>query len=75
MARRATAIRRRVLADLNRGWLSLEKARAVFGVAAKLGANGVDYELDTTATAKLRVAKPKPTSQSRKAKSSNRRRK
>lgn len=64
----------RVLADLNRGWLSLEKARSVFGVAAKRSPNGVDYDLDTAGTAKLRAAKPKtPT---RKAKSSsNRRRK
>jgi N-methylhydantoinase B len=65
----------RVLADLNRGWLSPEKARAVFGVAAKLGANGVDFDLDTAATAKLRAAKPKSKSQSPKAKSGNRRRK
>jgi N-methylhydantoinase B len=64
----------RVLADLNRGWLSLEKARSVFGVAARRGANGVDYELDTAATAKLRAAKPKTASREAKS-SSNRRRK
>jgi N-methylhydantoinase B len=61
----------RVLADLNSGWLSLEKARSVFGVAAKRAANGVDYELDTAATAKLRAAKPRAS----KEKSRNRRRK
>jgi N-methylhydantoinase B len=62
----------RVLADLNSRWLSPEKARAVFGVVAKLGANGVDYELDAAATAKLRT---KSKARSAKAKSGNRRRK
>ncbi|MES1151492.1 MAG: hypothetical protein ABUL54_06320, partial [Dongia sp.] len=45
----------RVLDDINRGWLSPEKARSVFGVAVKRGTNGVDHVLDDAATAKLRA--------------------
>ena len=37
--------------------------------------DGVDYELDTTATAKLRAAQPKSKAKPSKAKSGNRRRK
>ena len=62
-----------VVADINRGWLSLENARAVFGVAVTRDANGVDFTFDAAATAKLLAAKPK--SSPRKAKSGNRRRK
>ena len=44
----------RVVADVNRRWLSVENARNAFGVAMRLGANGVDHVLDEAATHKLR---------------------
>jgi N-methylhydantoinase B len=46
---------KRVLADVNRRWLSVATARKVFGVAVKPAANGVDYVLDEAGTAKLRA--------------------
>ncbi|GAB2175620.1 hydantoinase B/oxoprolinase family protein [Dongia sp. agr-C8] len=49
----------RVVADINRGWLSVDKARAVFAVSVTRAANGVDYELDAAGTAKLRAGKTK----------------
>jgi N-methylhydantoinase B len=45
----------RVLADVNRRWLSVATARKVFGVAVKSAANGLDYVLDEAGTAKLRA--------------------
>ena len=50
---------RRVLADINRQWLSTAKARKIFGVAVKLATNGVDYLLDEKRTAVLRKASSK----------------
>jgi N-methylhydantoinase B len=47
---------RLVCLDVNRRWVSLERARDVFGVALVLGANGVDYEVHAGATAALRGA-------------------
>jgi len=46
----------RVLADVNRSWLSLATARKVFGVAVTAAPNGVDYVLDQSGTARLRAA-------------------
>jgi N-methylhydantoinase B len=45
----------RVLADVNRRWLSVEAARKAFGVAVKSAPNGVDYVLDEAGTARLRA--------------------
>jgi N-methylhydantoinase B len=45
---------RRVLADVNRNWLSPEVARKMFGVAVRLGPNGVDHLLDEDGTRRLR---------------------
>jgi N-methylhydantoinase B len=45
----------RVARDVNRKWLSREKAEAVFGVALTLAPNGVDYAVDEQATATLRA--------------------
>jgi N-methylhydantoinase B len=58
-----------VVADINRGWLSVEKARSVFGVAVTRDKNGVDHTLDEAATAKLRAK----TKTKAKAKNSRRR--
>jgi N-methylhydantoinase B len=44
----------RVLADVNRRWLSTAAAREVFGVAVRLGPNGVDHLLDEEGTRRLR---------------------
>ena len=46
----------RVLADVNRRWLSVDAARKAFGVAVKSAPNGVDYVLDDSGTARLRAA-------------------
>ena len=44
----------RVLADVNRRWLSVEAARKIFGVAVTPGANGVDFVIDEAETRRLR---------------------
>lgn len=44
----------RVVEDVNRRWLSVDAATGIFGVALTLCPNGVDYEIDRAATAKLR---------------------
>lgn len=49
----------RVVADVNRRWLSVGNATEIFGVAVTLGANGVDYALDEAATQKLRANRVK----------------
>ena len=45
-----------VARDVNRGWLSLERAQAVYRVALVLAENGLEYEVDQTSTAALRDA-------------------
>jgi N-methylhydantoinase B len=45
----------RVVADVNRQWLSIERAEAVFGVALTPGANGIDYVVDGPRTEQLRA--------------------
>src|SRR6185436_11282445 len=50
---------RRVLADVNRRWLSVAIARKTFGVAVTKAPNGIDYVLDETGTARLRKTKTK----------------
>ena len=63
----------RVLADVNRRWLSVAMARKVFGVAVKPAVNGVDFVLDEGGTAKLRAkdaarpARRKPAKAARKS--------
>jgi N-methylhydantoinase B len=47
---------RLVCLDVNRRWVSLERARQVFGVALDLAPNGIDYQVDACATAALRGA-------------------
>ena len=44
----------RVLASVNRGWLSKERAETVYGLALTLAENGVDYIVDEASTAALR---------------------
>jgi len=44
----------RVATDINRKWLSEERAEEAYGVAVKLAANGVDYVVDEERTATLR---------------------
>ncbi len=44
----------RVAKDVNRKWLSKERAEEVYGVAVKLAGNGVDYVVDEPRTAELR---------------------
>ena len=74
MAIRASAIRPRVLADVNRRWLSVAAARKVFGVAVTNPApNGVDYVLDETGTARLRKTQT-PKTQSEQARIARRKR-
>jgi N-methylhydantoinase B len=46
----------RVALDVNRRWLSPEKANSVFGVALALAANGIDWQVDRTKTNALRAA-------------------
>jgi N-methylhydantoinase B len=50
---------KRVLADVNRRWLSAAMARKVFGVAVAKAPNGIDYVLDEVGTARLRKARGK----------------
>jgi N-methylhydantoinase B len=45
----------RVAADVNRQWLSLEKAESVFAVALARAADGIDYVVDERATEQLRA--------------------
>jgi N-methylhydantoinase B len=47
-----------VCLDVNRRWISLERARQVFGVVLTLGTNRVDYAVDRSATAVLRGEGP-----------------
>lgn len=49
----------RVLADVNRRWLSAGAARKSFGVAVTKAPNGIDYVLDEVGTARLRKTKGK----------------
>jgi N-methylhydantoinase B/oxoprolinase/acetone carboxylase alpha subunit len=44
----------RVLRDVNKKWLSPEKAASVYGVALSLSKDGIDYEIDAAATQRLR---------------------
>jgi len=44
----------RVADAVNRQWISLEKAEAVYGVALRLAANGIDFIVDEAATERLR---------------------
>jgi len=44
-----------VCLDVNRRWFSRERALSVFGVALRLAANGMDYEVDAAHTAELRA--------------------
>ena len=46
----------RVALDVNRHWLSPEKASAVFGVVLAPAANGIDWQVDRTKTNALRAA-------------------
>ena len=45
-----------VARDVNRGWLSLERAQAVYRVALVLAENGLEYEVDRPRTATFRAA-------------------
>jgi len=45
-----------VCLDVNRRWVSVEKAREIFGVALAKAVNGVDFEVDAEATSALRRA-------------------
>ena len=47
----------RVVADVNKQWLSAAAARKIFGVAVTKAPNGIDYVLDEVGTARLRKAK------------------
>lgn len=49
----------RVLADVNRRWLSVAAARKTFSVAVAKAPNGIDYVLDEIGTARLRKSKGK----------------
>ncbi len=44
----------RVADTVNRGWLSLERAEAAYGVALKLAPNGIEYLVDDERTRALR---------------------
>jgi N-methylhydantoinase B len=44
-----------VCLDVNRRWITLQRAREVFGVVVALAPNGVDYQVDTERTAELRA--------------------
>lgn len=46
----------RVARDADRGWITRDTARAIYGVALKLAENGLDHQVDEAATAGLRVA-------------------
>lgn len=45
-----------VARDVNRDWLSPERAEAVYKVAVRRAANGIDWEVDPERTAQLRAA-------------------
>jgi N-methylhydantoinase B len=45
-----------VCLDVNRRWVSPERALSTFGVALTLAANGIDYEVDLGRTAELRAS-------------------
>lgn len=45
----------RVARDVNRHWLSAERAEQVYRVAVRPAANGVDWEVDEAETARLRA--------------------
>ncbi|MBM3585076.1 MAG: hypothetical protein FJX36_11830 [Alphaproteobacteria bacterium] len=45
----------RVARDVNRRWLSVERAEAVYKVALGLASNGIDYVVDAARTAALRA--------------------
>ena len=45
----------RVAKDVNRKWLSEERAEEAYGVAVRLAANGVDCVVDEERTAALRA--------------------
>src|SRR5262249_4715198 len=45
----------RVAGDGNRRWLSPEKAGSTFGVALRLSANGIDFEVDNARTEEMRA--------------------
>jgi N-methylhydantoinase B len=45
----------RVARDVNRGWLSPERAEEAYKVAVELADNGIDYRIDAARTEKLRV--------------------
>ncbi len=47
---------RRVVAAVNRGWLSPERAEAIYKVALRRAPDGVDFELDREETARRRGA-------------------
>jgi len=47
----------RVVADVNRRWLSVGAARKDFGVVVAKAPNGIDYVLDEVGTARLRKSK------------------
>lgn len=47
----------RVAEDVNRSWLSPERAAATFAVALKRAPNGVDHVVDAAVTARLRTAR------------------
>ena len=44
----------RVAKDVNRKWLSADRATSLYGVALKFAQNGIDFEVDQAATAALR---------------------
>lgn len=45
----------RVARDVNRRWLSIERARDIYGVALCFAPNGVDYVVDAEGTRRLRM--------------------
>ena len=45
----------RVAETVNRGWLSAERAEAIYAVKLLISENGLDYVLDDAATAQLRA--------------------
>jgi N-methylhydantoinase B len=45
-----------VAKSANRGWLSVERARAVYGVALVSASNGIEWVVDTAETTSLRAA-------------------
>ncbi len=45
----------RVVATVNRGWLSSEKAEEIYGVIVILADNGIEYSVDVPATRRRRA--------------------